>query len=211
MLDALFSPAFERNAAAIVEVLKPFVPPSGLVLEIASGSGEHAVHFARAMSTLDWQPSDPDEAARRSIVAHARAAGLANLRSPLAIDASRQPWPVAKADVIVAINMIHIAAWDATTGLMAGAGATLPVGGILYLYGPFREDGAHTAPSNAAFDDDLRTRNVSWGVRDIEAVTAVAGTHGLHLSERVAMPANNLSLIFRKLDRSSTNVGKPSQ
>ncbi|MCJ2121472.1 DUF938 domain-containing protein [Methylobacterium sp. J-077] len=211
MSDALFSPAVARNAAAIVETLRRAVPPSGLVLEIASGSGEHAVHFARAMPTLDWQPSDPDEAARRSIIAHTRAAGLSNLRSPLAIDATRQPWPVAKADAIVAINMIHIAAWEATTGLMAGAGATLPAGGILYLYGPFRKDGAHTAPSNAAFDDGLRMRNASWGVRDIEAVTAAADTHGLHLTERIPMPANNLSLIFRKLDRPSSNVGGASR
>ncbi|MCJ2142140.1 DUF938 domain-containing protein [Methylobacterium sp. E-066] len=210
MSDALFSPAVARNAAAIVEILRRVVPPSGLVLEIASGSGEHAVHFARAMPALDWQPSDPDEVARRSIVAHTRASGLANLRAPLAIDATRQLWPVAKVDAIVAINMIHIAAWDATTGLMAGAGATLPVGGILYLYGPFREDGAHTAPSNAAFDDGLRTRNASWGVRDVEAVAVAADTHGLHLAERVAMPANNLSLIFRKLDRPSANVGRAS-
>ncbi|SFM49170.1 DUF938 domain-containing protein [Methylobacterium pseudosasicola] len=211
MSDALFSSAVARNAAAIVETLKRAVPPSGLVLEIASGSGEHAVHFARAMPTLDWQPSDPDEAARRSIVAHTRAAGLSNLRSPLAIDATRQPWPVAKADAIVAINMIHIAAWEATTGLMAGAGATLPAGGILYLYGPFRVDGAHTAPSNAAFDDGLRTKNASWGVRDIEAVAAAADTHGLHLTERIPMPANNLSLIFRKLDRPSSDVGGASR
>ena len=211
MSDALFSPAVARNAAAIVEILKRVVPPSGLVLEIASGSGEHAVHFARAMPTLDWQPSDPDQMARGSIVAHTRASGLSNLRSPLALDAARQPWPVVKAQAIVAINMIHIAAWDATTGLMAGADATLPAGGILYLYGPFREDGAHTAPSNAAFDDDLRTRNASWGVRDIEAVAAAADTHGLHLAERVAMPANNVSLIFRKGAPSSANVGGPSR
>lgn len=207
MSDALFSPAFERNAPSIVEVLKRVVPPSGLVLEIASGSGEHAVHFARAMPTLDWQPSDPDEAARRSIVAHAFASGLSNLRSPMALDAARQPWPVAKADAIVAINMIHIAPWDATIGLMAGAGATLPAGGILYLYGPFRENDAHTAPSNAAFDESLRMRNPSWGVRDIEAVAAAADRHGFRLSERVAMPANNLSLIFRKLDCPSANGG----
>lgn len=129
MSDALFSPAVARNAKPIVEVLKRVMPPDGLVLEIASGSGEHAVHFANAMPALDWQPSDPDEAARRSIGAHARASGLANIRSPLAIDAARPPWPVARADALVAINMIHIAPWDATTGLMAGAGATLPAGG----------------------------------------------------------------------------------
>lgn len=203
MPDALFSPAAARNAAPIVEVLKRVLPPSGLVLEIASGSGEHAAHFARALPALVWQPSDPDEAARRSIIAHARAAGLANIRLPLAIDATRQPWPVTRVDAVVAINMIHIAPWDATIGLMAGAEATLPEGGILYLYGPFREDGQHTAPSNAAFDDSLRARNASWGVRDIEAVAAAGRAHDLHLIERVPMPANNLSLIFHRGYRGS--------
>lgn len=203
MPDALFSPAAARNAAFIAEVLKRVLSPSDLVLEIASGSGEHAVHFARALPALVWQPSDPDEAARRSIVAHARAAGLANIRSPLAIDAIRQPWPVVRADAVVAINMIHIAPWDATIGLMTGAEATLAEGGVLYLYGPFREEGAHTAPSNAVFDDSLRARNASWGVRDIEAVAAAARTHNLHLVERVAMPANNLSLIFHRGRRGS--------
>lgn len=203
MPDALFSPAVARNAAPIVEVLKRVLSPRGLVLEIASGSGEHAVHFARALPALVWQPSDPDEGARRSIVAHARAAGLANIRSPLAIDAIHQPWPVARADAVVAINMIHIAPWDATVGLMAGAETALAAGGVLYLYGPFREDGAHTAPSNAAFDDSLRARNAAWGIRDIEAVTAAGRAHDLHLAERVAMPANNLSLIFRRGRRGS--------
>jgi hypothetical protein len=201
MHDALYSPAAARNAPFIAEVLKRVLPPRGFILEIASGSGEHAVHIARALPALEWQPSDPDEAARRSIVAHARDASLSNMRPPLAIDAARQPWPVARADAIVTINMIHISAWEATTGLMAGAGATLPEGGVLYLYGPFREGGAHTAPTNAAFDDDLRARDATWGVRDIEAVEAAGNVHGLYLDERVAMPANNLSLIFRKSSR----------
>lgn len=211
MSDALFSPAVARNAGPIVEVLKRVLARGGLALEIASGSGEHAVHFAHAMPALDWQPSDPDEAARRSIDAHARASGLSNIRSPLAIDAARRPWPVMRADAVIAINMIHIAPWDATTGLMAGAGATLPEDGVLYLYGPFREHGAHTAPSNAAFDDSLRARNATWGVRDIEAVAAAAGARGLRLAERVAMPANNLSLIFRKAGRSPAPVRETSR
>lgn len=203
MPDALFSPAAARNVAPVAEVLKRVLPPCGLVLEIASGSGEHAAHFARALPALVWQPSDPDEAARRSIVAHARAAGLANIRSPLAIDATRKPWPVAQVDAIIAINMIHIAPWDATIGLMAGAEATLVEGGVLYLYGPFREAGVHTALSNAAFDDNVRARNASWGVRDIEAVAAAGRAHDLHLAERVTMPANNLSLIFHRGRRDS--------
>ena len=201
MPDALFSPAAARNAVPIAELLKRVLPPSGLVLEIASGSGEHAAHFARALPALVWQPSDPDEAARRSIVAHASAAGLANIRPPLAIDVTRQPWPVTRVDAVVAINMIHIAPWDATIGLMAGVEATLAEGGVLYLYGPFREDGAHTASSNAAFDDSLRAMNTSWGIRDIEAVAAAGRTHDLHLAERIAMPANNLSLIFHRARR----------
>lgn len=210
MPDALFSPAAARNAAPIAAVLKRVLPASGLVLEIASGSGEHAVHMAQALPALEWQPSDMDEAARRSVVAHAYDWGLSNIRAPLAIDATGQPWPVARADAVVAINMIHIAAWDATVGLMAGAGAILPEGGILYLYGPFREGGAHTAPSNAAFDDSLRARNGSWGVRDIEAVVAAGEARGLHLVERVAMPANNLSLIFRRAGRTSATGGQSS-
>jgi hypothetical protein len=208
MHDALFSPAAARNAAPIAELLKRILPISGLVLEIASGSGEHAAHFARALPELVWQPSDLDEAARRSIVAHACAAGLTNIRSPLAIDATRQPWPVTQVDAVVAINMIHIAPWDATIGLMAGAQATLAEGAILFLYGPFREDGSHTAPSNAAFDDSLRARDARWGVRDIEAVEAVGREHDLHLAERVAMPANNLSLVFRRGRRGPAVGGK---
>jgi hypothetical protein len=210
MSDALFSPAAARNAAPIVEVLRRVLPLRGLALEIASGSGEHVVRFAAAMAGLVWQPSDPDEAARRSIDAHTRASGLSNIRPPVAIDAACPPWPVMRADALIAINMIHIAPWEAAIGLMAGAGATLPEGGVLYLYGPFREDGAHTAPSNAAFDDSLRARNASWGVRDIEAVAAAAAEQGLRLSERIAMPANNLSLIFRQAGRSSAPVRETS-
>ena len=210
MSDALFSPAAARNAAPIVEVLRRVLPLRGLALEIASGSGEHVVRFAAAMPGLVWQPSDPDEAARRSIDAHTRASGLSKIRPPLAIDAACPPWPVMRADALIAINMIHIAPWEAAIGLMAGAGATLPEGGVLYLYGPFREDGAHTAPSNAAFDDSLRARNASWGVRDIEAVAAAAVEQGLRLSERIAMPANNLSLIFRQAGRSSAPVRETS-
>jgi hypothetical protein len=210
MSDALFSPAAARNAAPIVEVLRRVLPLRGLALEIASGSGEHVVRFAAAMPGLVWQPSDPDEAARRSIDAHTRASGLSNIRPPVAIDAACPPWPVMRADALIAINMIHIAPWEAAIGLTAGAGATLPEGGVLYLYGPFREDGAHTAPSNAAFDDSLRARNASWGVRDIEAVAAAAAEQGLRLSERIAMPANNLSLIFRQAGRSSAPVRETS-
>ena len=196
--DALFAPAVARNSARILDVLKRVLPRRGIVLEVASGSGEHAVHFAAALPDLDWQPSDPDETARRSIAAHTQASGLPNLWPPLVLDVAIQPWPLTQANAIVAINMIHIAPWAATTGLMAGADALLPDGGVLYLYGPFAEDGMHTAPSNAAFDASLRMRNPAWGVREVEAVADVADTHGFRLVERMAMPANNLSLIFRK-------------
>lgn len=199
--DALTAPAVARNRDAILAVLREVLPGSGTVLEIASGSGEHAVHVAAALRSLDWLPSDPEPAARRSIAAHARRAGLANLRPPLDLDAAAAPWPVTRVDGIVCINMIHIAPWIATEGLMAGAGRVLGEGGILFLYGPFREAGRPFAESNAAFDASLRGRDPAWGVRDLEAVAAEAARHGLTLVRRVAMPANNLSVIFERRDR----------
>jgi cyclopropane fatty-acyl-phospholipid synthase-like methyltransferase len=196
--EALFAPAAARNGAVILDVLRGVLPPSGQVLEVASGSGEHAVRFAAALPNLQWRPSDPDRRALGSIVAHARAAGLRNLLAPVELDARAQAWPVTRADAIVCINMIHIASWAATEGLIAGAGRLLPEHGPLYLYGPFRIAGAHTAASNARFDDDLRARDPDWGVRDLEAVLALASEHGLHLTARIAMPANNLSVVLRK-------------
>ncbi|WP_232630961.1 DUF938 domain-containing protein [Methylobacterium sp. Leaf118] len=196
--DALIAPAAARNGGAILSVLREVLARGRLVLEVASGSGEHAVRFAAARPDLRWQPSDPEPAALASIAAHARMAALPNLLPPVALDACARSWPVARADAIVSINMIHIAPWAATEGLMAGAGRLLPEGGPLYLYGPFRIDGAHTAPSNAGFDEDLRERNPDWGVRDVEAVLAAAAIHGLRLDRAIAMPANNLSLILRK-------------
>lgn len=194
--EALVSPAVARNHDAILAVLRRALPPSGTVLEVASGSGEHAVHLAAALPGLRWQPSDPAPAARASIAAHARAAALPNLLPPLALDAAASDWPVERADAVVAINMVHIAPWAATEGLMAGAGRVLPAGGLLYLYGPFATGGRHDAPSNAVFDADLRARDPAWGVRDVADVTRAADAHGLHLAERIAMPANNLSLLF---------------
>jgi SAM-dependent methyltransferase len=166
------------------------------VLEIASGTGEHAVYFAAALPHLTWQPTDPDGEARDSITAYAAAAQLPNLLPVLALDASVPEWPVARADAVVSINMIHIAPWSAAEGLMAGAGRLLAPGGVLYLYGPFKENGQHTAPSNVAFDASLRARDPQWGVRDTGDVAALARRNGLELAERVAMPANNLSLVF---------------
>lgn len=193
-----FAPAAARNRDPILDVLRGVLPERGLVLEIASGSGEHAIHFAAALPALTFQPSDPDAAARASIDAWVRAAAVPNVRPAAGLDAAAWPWPVAAADAVLCINMIHIAPWSAAEGLMRGAGAVLPAGGPLLLYGPFRRDGAHTAPSNAAFDDDLRRRNPAWGVRDIEAVAALAGAAGFGPSAVTDMPANNLAVVFRR-------------
>ncbi|MGV3769595.1 MAG: DUF938 domain-containing protein [Sphingobium phenoxybenzoativorans] len=196
--DKRYAPATLRNRDAIVEVLRAILPDHGLVLEVASGSGEHAVHFARAFPALDWQPSDPDPAALASIMAWSGEAGLANLRSPLKIDASTGIWQVDRADAVLCINMIHISPWAATAGLMRGAGAVLPPGGVLYLYGPFIRTGAPTAPSNMDFDQSLRERDPAWGLRDLDAVIGIATEAGLACVTVVDMPANNLSVVFRR-------------
>lgn len=192
------SPSVARNREPILAVLRRALPERGLVLEIASGTGEHALHFAAALPGLVWQPSDPDPAALASIAAHRAAEGPPNLLAPIALDVTAPSWPAARADAVVAINMIHIAPWAAAEGLMRGAGRVLAPGGVLFLYGPYKEGGVHTAPSNAAFDASLRGRDPQWGVRDLEAVAEAAGAQGLALVERVAMPANNLSLVFRR-------------
>jgi SAM-dependent methyltransferase len=192
------APAVARNRDPILDVLRGELPAQGLVLEVASGTGEHVVHFARAFPDLEWQPSDPFEDARRSIAAWSGAAGLANVRAPVALDAAAGIWPIAEADAILCINMVHISPWGATVGLLKGAGRLLPTGGLLYLYGPYRRGGRHTAPSNAAFDADLRARNAEWGVRDLEAVIAGAEANGLSLQGVVEMPANNLSVVLRR-------------
>jgi len=195
---ALIAPAVARNRDPILAVLRRVLPERGLVLEIASGSGEHAIYFAAALPHLTWQPSDPDPEARESIAAYRAATALPNVLPALALDAAASHWPVMHIDAIVSINMIHIAPWAAAEGLMAGAERQLPAGRVLFLYGPFRERGQHTAPSNAAFDESLRARNREWGVRDLDEVAALASRHGLALEERVAMPANNLSVVFRR-------------
>lgn len=193
-----YAPATVRNREAIVEVLRDALPPSGLVLEVASGSGEHGVYFAGAFPHLDWQPSDPDPVALESIAAWRGEAGLANLRVPVALDAAAADWPIGQADAILCINMVHISPWAATLGLMRGAGAVLPPGGLLYLYGPYLEANVETAPSNRAFDVSLRARDALWGLREVEAVKQAALAQALVLERRVAMPANNLSLLFRR-------------
>lgn len=193
-----YSPSAARNRAPVTEVLKHTLPARGLVLEIASGTGEHAVHFAQRLPQLVWQPSDPDTEARVSIAAWVTAASLANLRGPLDLDVTSAAWPISHTDAIVCLNMIHIAPWTATEALMRGAARILPQGGVLYLYGPYKQDGRHTAPSNEAFDRDLQRRNPEWGVRDIEAVVATAQACGLGLHGTVQMPANNLSVILKR-------------
>jgi len=192
----LSAPAVARNRDPILAVLRRVLPPQGLVFEIASGTGEHAAYFAAALPQLRWQPSDPDAAARASISAHRAVAGRPNLLPPLDLDAAADTWPAARADAVVCINMIHIAPWSAALGLVAGAARVLSRGGVLYLYGPFKEGGRHTAPSNEAFDADLRARNAEWGVRDLDEVAALALQHGLDLVETIAMPANNRSVVF---------------
>jgi SAM-dependent methyltransferase len=187
-----------RNRQTILNALARVLPSTGLVLEIASGSGEHAAFFAQNHPSLTWQPTDADAAALASIAAHRVAAGLSNLLEPLRLDATAQSWPIGRADAILCNNMIHITPWRVTEGLMSGAGRILPSGGILFLYGPYRVDGRHTAPSNQQFDGWLRAQDAEWGIRDLADVTALARHHGLNLAETVAMPANNLCVIFRR-------------
>lgn len=196
---ALTAPSTARNREPILSVLRQQLKPGDQVLEIASGAGEHAVFIAAALPEVTWRPSDRDEAALASILAWRAAAALPNLAEPAVVDASApEAWPVARADAIVCINMVHISPWAATVGLMTGAERILPGGGLLYLYGPYREAERATAPSNEAFDADLKRRNPAWGLRDAETVAALAARHGLALAERIEMPANNLSLIFRR-------------
>ena len=193
------APAALRNRAAIAEVLARELPESGCVLEVASGSGEHAVFFAETFPALDWQPSDPDREALASILAYTAEYEGGNLRLPLVLDAATPDlWEVRAADAIVCINMVHISPWAATEGLFAGAaqllgGKDLP----LVLYGPYLEQGVETARSNIAFDESLRARDPEWGLRHAEAVDALAAQHGFARTARHAMPANNLVLIYR--------------
>ncbi|MDP1914524.1 DUF938 domain-containing protein [Brevundimonas sp.] len=197
---ALASPAVARNTRPILEVLKAHMPGRGRVLEIAAGSGEHAVAFAAALPGLDWTPSDPGVEARASITAWATAASLPNLRPPLALDVlDPATWPKEPLQAVVCINMIHISPWAATEGLMALAGSRLATGGLLVLYGPYREADVPLAASNAAFDESLKARDPDWGLRDLDAVVAAAKAEGLALTRRVEMPANNLMLLFRRV------------
>ncbi|HEY8246142.1 MAG TPA: DUF938 domain-containing protein [Hyphomicrobium sp.] len=194
-----YAPSAARNREPIWSVLQPQLPPRGLVLEVASGSGEHTVHFARAAGPqIVFQPSDPDVQARASIDAWVAASGLPNIRAAIPLDAAADVWPITSAHVVVCINMIHISPWASAVGLVRGAARVLPPGGLLFLYGPYKRGGGHTAPSNAAFDADLRRRNPMWGVRDLEAVTDLAASAGFGAPVIAEMPANNLSVLFRR-------------
>lgn len=192
------APAAERNKDAILDLLGQVLPEHGLVLEIASGTGQHAVHFAAALTALSWQPSDPDPGYRESIAAYVSASGLENVAAPIALDTREPRWPIDRADAVVCINMIHIAPWAAAEGLVRGAAGLLSEGRPLVLYGPFMRGGQHTAPSNAEFDVSLKRRDAEWGVRDLDDVTALAQRHGFELERVVAMPANNLTVVFRR-------------
>ncbi|WP_416667015.1 DUF938 domain-containing protein [Egbenema bharatensis] len=207
------APATQRNREPILSVLRQVLPSMGTVLEVSSGTGEHAVFFAPHLHPRQWIPSDPNPIARESIAAwkhYCAGENLAgeNLLPPIALDARDAVWPVEQADfraelqepitAIVNINMIHIAPWEACLGLMAGAGRILPPGGVLYLYGPFRQEGKHTAPSNATFDQSLQRQNPEWGVRDLADVRTAAQAEGLTFQQIYPMPANNLSMVFQK-------------
>ncbi|WP_310427771.1 DUF938 domain-containing protein [Chamaesiphon sp. VAR_48_metabat_135_sub] len=198
-----YAPATERNREPILAILRQVLPPTGTILEISSGTGEHAVFMAPQLAPRCWLPSDPNPDARSSIVAWQKSTPCDNIYPPIDLDASSSQWLVESEQPITAvvnINMIHIAPRSAYLGLFAGASRILPVGGILYLYGPFKQAGVHTAPSNAAFDESLRSQNSEWGVRDLEEITAVAHSHNLALQQVYPMPANNLSVVFEMVE-----------
>lgn len=198
------TPAAERNRGPILEVLRRVMPAApeegatGRVLEIAAGAGQHAVHFASAFPAFEWLPSDPDPGARASIDAWRERAALTNLRPALDLDVCREPWPVDAVDAVVCINMIHISPPGVTRALIDGAARRLPPGGVLFLYGPYRRGGAHTAPSNAEFDASLKARDPRWGVRDLEWVAELAAAAAFGVPRVFDMPANNLSVVFRR-------------
>jgi Protein of unknown function (DUF938) len=204
-----YAPATERNREPILAVLQQVLPPTGTILEISSGTGEHAVFMAPQLAPRYWLPSDPNPDARDSIRAWRQSAPCDNIYSPMDIDASSSEWSIESGrfpirdlteqpiNAIVNINMIHIAPKSAYLGLLAGARRVLPIDGILYLYGPFKQGGVHTAPSNEAFDDSLQSQNPQWGIRDLEEIIRVAHSHNLDLQKVYEMPANNLSVVFK--------------
>ena len=193
-----YSPATIRNRDPILGVLENTLPVNGLVLEIASGSGEHAAYFAPRLQGLTWQPSAPNPESRASISSWAEETMSNNLLTPIDLDVLVNPWPVPYADAIICINLLHISPWAVTKSLMAGAARTLRTGGVLYLYGPFKIDGEHTSMTNHAFHKSLKMRDAQWGIRDLAKVIFEAKTHGLRHTQRIQMPANNQSIIFER-------------
>jgi hypothetical protein len=206
-----YAPATERNREPILAVLQQVLPPTGTILEISSGTGEHGIFMAPQLAPRDWLPSDPNPDARASIAAWQRFVPCDNMYPPIDLDASSSQWSIESGSVpigdltqqpitaIVNINMIHIAPKSAYLGLFSGANRILPIGGILYLYGPFKQGGVHTAPSNATFDESLSSQNPEWGIRDLEEIITVAQSHNLELQKVYPMPANNLSVVFQVL------------
>jgi len=197
------APAALRNRAPILEVLREYLPESGTVLEIASGTGEHICYFAAAMPHLNWQPTDIDPDALASTAAYCGDAALVNLAPPQRLDVTSSEWPHAPAAGVICVNMIHIAPWSCCEGLVRGAAAVLKDRAPLVLYGPFKRNGVHTAPTNDAFDQTLRRQNPAWGVREMEAVESAARDVGLDESTAIEMPSNNFCLILR---RSTANL-----
>ena len=193
-----YAPAAERNCEPISAVLRQVLPESGLVLEVASGTGQHSAAFAALFPDLVWQPSDPDPSALSSIAAWREETGLPNLRAPVRLDAEAWPWPVDRADAVLCVNMVHISPWAATLGLLSGAAALLPPGGPLILYGPYRRAEVATAPSNDSFDLSLKSRNPEWGLRNLEDVSGAAEAQGLRFERLFEMPANNLTVVYRR-------------
>jgi hypothetical protein len=193
-----FSPSAEKNQAPIARVLAGVLPSSGRVLEVASGSGQHVIHFAREFPHLVWQPSDADPLAIASIEAWRREAALPNILPAIALDASSSDWPIGAAEAVLSINMTHISPWAATVGLVAGAARVLATGAPLVLYGPYVVEGRETAPSNVAFDASLRAKDPSWGVRSLGEVVAAARPVGLELERFFDMPGNNITIVLRR-------------
>jgi len=194
-----YAPATLRNRDLILGILRDVLPTKGVILEIASGSGEHVVHFARSFPDLVFQPSDREPKSLESVAAWVEATRVANVLAPTVLDVSQSPWPIASADGIICINMVHISPWEATLGLVKGAAAILPSTAPFYLYGPYKREGFATAPTNQAFDRSLRDRNATWGLRDLDAVAAAAQSVGFSVPTITEMPANNLSVVFRRI------------
>lgn len=195
----LFSPSSMRNKHVILSVFQKHIPLSGNILEIACGSGEHTTHFAASNANLTWHPTDIDETHMESVNAHARADDLKNVMPAVHLNVTSDNWPVPDVGMVYNANMIHISPWECTVGLFKGANRHLKKDGVLMMYGPYKRDGQHTAASNESFDQSLKSRNTQWGIRDIEEVMALAKENNLILQDIIEMPANNFSVIYKKI------------